>query len=269
MKYSDFDEIFNNLDDLSWKNDVDRKAIVDIAIKNFPNIAKMATKNATIIRLSGQSGSGKTTQLMPASYSLYEKKGIEPIHFAVRNFSELHPEYGKLLSEYGPSEIRERTNGFALRCLLVSITIAIELKYDILFEVTLLTPEFEEFILKRLKKNNYKCLFLCLAVSKDISDYFIEKRMRNCASFEAGRVIFKSSSSFFYDTLIDAMSFLEKCAGEERVIIWDAFHKKPIYDGKIKNSLQKLLQGRNMGIRKFKDELKLLEAKKKYLLKHF
>ena len=84
MKYSDFDEIFKHL---LWPNYIDNKQIVDIAIKNFPKIASGATKNATCIRLAGQSGSGKTTQLVPATLALYEESGIKAIHFAVRKFA--------------------------------------------------------------------------------------------------------------------------------------------------------------------------------------
>ena len=144
-----------------------------------------------------------------------------------------------------------------------------EMGKDILFEVTLLSPEFEDIILRCAKKYNYSTTFLCLAVSRSLSDEFIEKRKNTLGTNESGRVIYKSSSDFFYDTLLDALDYISKKCPDDRVIVWDAFKKQPIYDGKIKFALDKFIEGRNENNDFVYGEDELREAKTDYLIRNF
>ena len=67
-----------------------------------------------MFRIGGQSGSGKTTQLMPSIQNIIEKKNNNFINISIRLFSKYHPYYNNLLNQYGEGMIREKTNGFAL-----------------------------------------------------------------------------------------------------------------------------------------------------------
>lgn len=263
MKY--FEKILNHLNSFSWQCDVADEDVFEIAKNNFPKLCEGKTKTGKLLRLAGQSGSGKTTQLLPAAMAYFQAKNLKPIRFAVRDFATLHPRYNELIEEFGSGQIREKTNGFALRCLLLSIIFAINQGYDILFEVTLLSTEFEDFIFENLKKNEYSVLFLMLAVNKNISDYFIERRSLHSTT-ELKRVVYKSSADYFEKALSTDIEYFAKNYGEERVIIWSAFNKKPVFDGVFKNAEKVFFETKKIASLEFQDENALRDAKIEYLL---
>lgn len=265
MNYLDFKEILKHLDTLCWKCDIDDNDIFDIAVNNYSKFVDNNTKNHKLIRVAGQSGSGKTSQLLPCAEKYFEKKDIKPISFAVRNFAYLHPNYNTIIERFGISQMREKTNLFALKCLLVTLILAVNDGYDILFEVTMLTPSFEEFINIYLDNNKYDKLFLVLSVNKDISNYFIDKR-KNTRGKEAGRIVYKSSTDFFYDALDDSMKYYVENYQKERVIIWDAYSLLPIYDGIFKNALKPFEDARKNISNNFSNEELMKSAKIDYLL---
>ena len=264
--FDDFKNIFSHLSSLTWKNEIDDELIFDIASKNYKNITNGHTKNKNIFRLVGQSGSGKTTQLLPAAKECFSKKNINPICFSVRKFAQLHPKYDELLKEYGKAEIREKTNGFALKCLLVTLILAMSEGYDIIFEVTLLSFEFEKFINLYLDIFDYKMILFCLAVNKEISDYFISKRQQN-SLIEGSRKVYKASADFFYDSMEKSLIFLSKESPKRRIIIWNAFDELPKYDGNIESCIEVFKNEQKKTSNNFNDEKKLLDAKIDYLLK--
>ena len=268
MELKDFEEILNHLKTFSWDCDIQDEIIFEIAKNNFSELIKDKTQNKNMIRLVGQSGSGKTTQLMPSARAYFESKNMSPIRFAVRDFAVLHPHYSELLNKFGKEQIREKTNGFALRCLLMSVVFATESGYDILFEVTLLSKEFEDFIFNYLNKNKYKNLFLVLAVNKKVSDYFIEKRGKGIGS-EAKRVVYKASSDYFENAVNEDIGYFSKNHGEERVIIWSAFEKKPVFDGYFKDAETIFFRTKKIASNDFQDEKSLCDAKISYLINDF
>ncbi len=265
MELKDFDEILEHLNSFSWENDVSNELVFEIAKNNFEKLSKGKTKNHKMIRLAGQSGSGKTTQLLPTASAYFEKHGINPIRFAVRDFAILHPKYNELLSQFGKEQIREKTNGFALRCLLLSLIFAICDGHDILFEVTLLSHEFEDFIFSYLTKNNYLCLFFVLAVNKEISDHFIHERSLHSLT-EAKRVVYKASSDYFEKALCDEISYFAKTHPNEHIIIWSAYNFLPVFDGKFSNAEKIFFETKKITSHEFQNEDELRDAKIKYIL---
>lgn len=265
MELKDYESILKHLNSFSWENKVADEMIFDIAKNNFLKLTQGKTKNHKIIRLAGQSGSGKTTQLLPTANAYCKKHGICPIRFAVRDFAPLHPNYNELLQEFGKEQIREKTNGFALRCLLISLILAIDEGYDILFEVTLLSRPFEDFIFLHLYKNNYSCLFLVLAVNKEISDYFIHERSLHSV-IEAKRVVYKASSDYFEKALCDEISYFAQAHKNERVIIWSAYDFLPVFDGKFADAEKVFFETKKITSHKFQNEDELRDAKIKYIL---
>lgn len=265
MELKDFEKVLDHLKTFSWDCDVQDDVIFEIAKNNFASLTNDNTKNKKMIRLVGQSGSGKTTQLMPSAVAYFRSKNMRPIRFAVRDFAGLHPKYNDLIKKFGKEQIREKTNGFALRCLLISVIFAIEDGYDILFEVTLLSQEFEDFIFNFLSKNGYQNLFLVLAVNKKISDYFIEKRGSSVGN-ESKRVVYKASSDYFENAVNEDIGYFAKNYGKEHVIIWSAFEKEPVFDGYFKDAEKIFFETKKIASNDFQDEKTLRDAKILYLM---
>ena len=265
VRYSDFEKIFHHLNTLCWECNLDDQIIFDIAASNFAKISANCTQNRTVVRLAGQSGSGKTTQLLPCAKRYFAKKNLRPINLAVREFASLHPHYAEIIQKFGQSEMREKTNLFSLKCLLVTLIFAINDGYDILFEVTYLTPEFEDFVNQWLAAKHYQKINLVLAVNQKISDYFIEKR-KNLAEKESGRIVYQTSADFFYNVLARAMQYYAQNYPQEKVIIWDAYATKPIYTGEFSHSLAPFAAARKNISDHFTDEDLLRNAKIDYLL---
>ncbi len=265
INFEDFKTLLAHLKTMPWHSDVEDETIYKIAVENFHSISKNATKNRNFIRLIGQSGSGKTTQLLPASEQLFKVNNLSPIVFSVRKFASWHPNYNNLVQKYGQNRIREITNGFALRCLLFCAIFSMENGYDAIFEVTILSKQFEAFIAKYLNIYNYNVLYLCLAINKKTSTYFINKRKISACSQESGRIVNSSSSNFFYKTLLPTLKYLSKITPNERIIIFNAFDPQPKYDGQLKNCIKPYVKERKNYLNPFNDELLLLNAKKAYL----
>ena len=175
------------------------------------------------VRLVGQSGSGKTSQLLPAVKEALSTNGVPFVSFAVRDFVKYHPDLEAIKQACGESLLREKTNMFALVLLTEVLLRCISKKMPILLEVTLLAPIYESCIHAFLEKNGYLCDYQCLAVPKSVSDAWIQKRF-----LETKRVVSQNSSSFFYDTLEPAFKALHGFSLKNRVFIWDRVHEVPL-----------------------------------------
>ncbi|MGX8716440.1 MAG: zeta toxin family protein [bacterium] len=196
-----------------------------LAEQAFQEKTSILSENPTCpfcVRLVGQSGAGKTSQLLPAVKEASVTNGIPFISFAVRDFVKYHPDLEKIVQTYGESLLREKTNMFALTLLTEVLLRCISKKLPILLEVTLLAPVYEACIHAFLIKNGYHCDYQCLAIPKSVSDAWIQKRF-----LETKRVVSQNSSSFFYDTLEPAFKALQGIALKNRVFIWDRVHEMP------------------------------------------
>ena len=174
------------------------------------------------IRLVGQSGSGKTSQLLPAVKAALEAQSQKFVSLAVRDFVPYHPNLSAIREHYGEGLVREKTNAFALTLLTLVLVRCIREHLPILFEVTLLSPEYERFVHRCLSEEGYGCDYHCLAIAKETSDTWIEAR---CC--ETHRVVSKRSSDFFFQTLQPALESLQSVRMPNRVFIWDAYHTEP------------------------------------------
>lgn len=176
------------------------------------------------IRLVGQSGSGKSSQLLPSVQSALDKYHYPFVIIAVRNFVPYHPHVEAIKQQYNQGIIREKTNAFALILLTMVLIHCIEQQRSILLDMTLLAPKYEQMIHRYLQAHHYACDYQCMAIRKEVSDAWIAERCR-----ETGRVVEKSSSGFFYNTLEPAFTSLQAFASmTNRVIIWDRAHPQPM-----------------------------------------
>ena len=119
--------------------------------------------NPILIRVVGQSGSGKSTQLIPALEDILKK--ISYIKINVGKFAPFHPEYTKW-QKLSPELMREKTNGFALRALILFYRNCIENHVNILCDMTLLEPEIEHYLMMLAKKHGYQIQLHVLCVPK-------------------------------------------------------------------------------------------------------
>ena len=211
-----------------WFDDTETSIVISQAEKVFNVMIENKTRSKILYRLCGQTGSGKTTQLLSAVEHVTLDLNLNPVVLGVRSCAEYHPKYEEFKKNFPAGELREKTNGFALKCMGYVLKLLIENGYMILLDITLLDPIFEEYVLNLLKVNNYIVHYHILAVNKTISDEFIVKRFKS-----SGRVIYKTSSDYFYEILSKGLKFICENDDKNNCFIWNAFDLEPVYFGKI------------------------------------
>ena len=193
-----FEKILEYVKNSPWPDDSEYEIIVDQAHKVYEDITKGKDKDTRFYRICGQTGSGKTTQLLKSLEMYMEFNKKKPVVLGVRTCASYHPYYKELLEKHGNGNIREVTNGFALKCMIYVLKLLIENHYLILLDITLLDPIYEEYVLDLVKENSYVVEYHIMAVNKAISDSFIIKRLKT-----TGRVVKKESSEFLFSDLND------------------------------------------------------------------
>ena len=200
----------------------------EILKKVLADLTLATTKNRHLIRLAGISGSGKTTQILPAVEAWSEKNGFEPILMAARRFVEYHPHYEEIKEFYGTENVRKMTDEFATIMLFLSISELIKGGYDIILDVTLLDPEMESILLRMMNANEYEKMLVMIAISPEIAEKHLSGRKWRHS---------KETEQEFIRATEKAMEFYAKNVAEMRTIIWNTYEGEPVYDGPIKESL--------------------------------
>jgi aminoglycoside phosphotransferase (APT) family kinase protein len=216
-----------------------------------------------LIRIIGQSGSGKTTQLYEA---LRNTAGHGFVSVNVGCFAKFHPEYELIKSEFGIKSIREKTNGFALLLLFRVMELLIEHKHSILLDLTVLDQRFESYF-GQLLHLDYCVIYNALAVPRTLSDKFIQKREQ-----QEGRIVSKSSADYFFEKLIPSLQYLgSREEPKRRFVLWNAYSDKNIADMSFPNETffikMKAEQDKNMAEFQIRDPAALLESKKNFYQK--
>ena len=217
-----------------WPSNV--KPEQQVGLTEYPAILKKviedftlaATKNHRLIRIAGVSGSGKTTQILPAVEAYCKKNNYEPILMAARRFVEYHPHYQEIKDYYGDEILRKMTDEFATIMLFLTLSELIKDGYDIVLDVTLLDPEMEAILLKLLKVGNYEMLILMIAVSPTVTEKFLSGRAWRHS---------KETELEFIRATSKALKFYVENAPDIRIVLWSVYDKPPVYDGPIKDCL--------------------------------
>lgn len=207
-----------------------------VSMGKYPAILKQAvadltlaaTKNHHLIRIAGVSGSGKTTQILPAVEAYCNENGFEPILMAARRFVEYHPHYQEIKDFYGEENLRKNTDEFATIMLFLTLSELIKGGYDIVLDVTLLAPEIEAILLDLTKAGNYEMLILMIAVSPTVTEHFLEGRAWRHT---------KATEQEFIRATSEALEFYATHSPDTHIILWSVYDKPPIYDGPIKDCL--------------------------------
>ena len=218
-----------------WPSEV--KPEWQVSLKEYPEILKKtlkdftlaATKNHQLIRIAGVSGSGKTTQILPAVEAYCKKNNFEPILIAARRFVEYHPHYQEIKDFYGDENLRKMTDEFSTIMLFLTLSELLKGGYDIVLDVTLLDPEIEAILLKVLRKVDYDMLILMIAVSPTITEKYLAGRAWRHS---------KETEKEFIRATSHALEFYAKNSKDTRIIIWSVYDKLPVYDGPIKDSVK-------------------------------
>ena len=217
-----------------WPSDV--KPEWQVKLADYPVISqkilvdftKDKTKTKQFIRIAGLSGSGKTTQILPAVEAYSKKHNQKPVLVAARLFVEYHPYYQEILNEYGIENLRQKTDEFSTIMMFLTLSALTHEGYDIILDVTLLDPTVEQILLGMLERGNYQTLLLMIATSPTVTEHFLGGRSWRHS---------KETEQEFIRATKKALDFYAKNAGDERIILWSVYDKPPIYDGKIKNAL--------------------------------
>jgi hypothetical protein len=217
-----------------WPSEV--KPEWQVGLKEYPGIvAKVledftlaATKNHHFIRIAGLSGSGKTTQILPAVEAYCKKNNFEPILLAARRFVKYHPHYEEIKEYYGEENLRKMTDEFATIMLFMTISALIKGGYDIVLDVTLLDAEIEQILIKLLQDTEYETLLLMIAVSPTVTEHYLSGRAWRHS---------KETEQEFIRATENALGHYAKTMPNMRIIIWSVYDKEPVYDGKVKNCL--------------------------------
>ena len=207
-----------------------------VSLAEYPTIAKQVfadftagkTANHQFIRIAGLSGSGKTTQILPAVEAYCKKRELSPVLVAARRFVEYHPHFQEIKDFYGEKDLRKMTDEFSTIMMFMTLDALTKTGYDIILDVTLLDPEVEQILLGMLGSNHYDTLLLMLATSPTVTEHFLKGR--------AWRHSAKTEQEFIRATA-HALDFYAKAAPDMHIILWSVYDKPPIYDGPIKNCL--------------------------------
>ena len=185
-----------------------------ILAKVIADFTLAATKNHHLIRIAGLSGSGKTTQILPAVEAYSKKHDFEPILIAARRFVEYHPHYQEIKDYYGDENLRKLTDEFSTIMLFLTLSELIKNGYDIVLDVTLLDPEMEAILLKMLTASTYDFTILMIAVSPTVTEKFLSGR--------AWRHSRETEQEFIRATE-KALEFYSQNSPDTHIIIWSAY----------------------------------------------
>ena len=256
-------KLLNDVDKSCWKDNTNLEEIFNVSNIAYKKISKGKTKNRKIYRIAGQSGSGKTSTLFePLVYSL-EENGVYPVKLGVRFFSEYHPKHKELLKEFGISEIRERTNGFALKCLILTLFKLLKNGYFVVLDITFLMPSFERYLNFLIAKFNYNCEYYIISLNRKLSKNFIRIR-QNEKGKEGGRIIKNCSERYFYKRVLPSIKYLSKLDKASYVKIWSPFYLYPFCFKDLNNAKGCYKNLRKLNSRELIGKEKLINFRKIY-----
>ena len=215
-----------------------------------------------LIRVSGQSGSGKSSQLVPAVQEALNK--IPYLKINVGAFASFHPRYEDW-QKNDPDHMRENTNGFALRALVLFYKHCILNRVNLVFDMTLLEPEIDLYLMTLAKKMGYRIQTHVLCVPRKVSDTLIALRQK-----QTGRFVKPSSSDYFFMALAPSLKALTKSQIFDRndtLILWSHTLTHPIKTTHFNNPtvLRKLNLFQRKSNTRMKNPKNLLTIKKKWM----
>lgn len=245
-----------------WQSDLKREWQVkdedykNILLKILTDLTKGKTLNKKIVRIAGISGSGKTTQLLPAAEEYFKNKKMSPVLVAAREFAPYHPHFNEIKGFYGEENVRKKTDDFSAIMLFLTLNELVRQGYDIILDVALVDPSMEQILQQLVNTYDYEELILLIAASKEVAIKHLESRGWRHSGAAEGE---------FIRAMSVALNFYAENFSNLRVIMWDTFSEEPIYDGKVKGALPAFEKASSITEVPPHDEAVLLERKIAYL----
>lgn len=218
-----------------WPSEVKKEW--QVSLEEYPSIlmkiladftaGKTTSKN--LVRIAGLSGSGKTTQLLPAVEAYFEKNNENPVLVAARRFAPYHPHYQEINDFYGEANVRKLTDEFSTIMMFLSLNELIKNGYDIILDVTLLDPAIEKILINLLEKAHYEHFIVMIAASPEVTEKHLAGR--------SWRHTRETELEFIRATSL-ALKFYAEASPETKIILWNTYDENPIYDGPVKSSLE-------------------------------
>ena len=217
-----------------WPSDVDPKWQVglneypEILVKIIQDFTEGKTKQHQLIRIAGLSGSGKTSQILPAVENYCDQKKLNPVLVAARRFVDYHPHKREIEEAYGAENLRKKTDEFSTIMMFLSLNALTKQGYDIILDVTLLAPEVESILIDMLESENYDAMLLMIATSPTVTEHFLGGRSWRHS---------KATEEEFIRATKKALDFYATRTPELNTVLWSVYDLEPIYHGPIKDSL--------------------------------
>ncbi|MBR2839858.1 zeta toxin family protein [Candidatus Saccharibacteria bacterium] len=208
-----------------------------VGVSEYAEIVKRAVSDLTVgatagrrlIRIAGISGSGKTTQILPAVEAYCSVREILPVLVAARVFVKYHPHYAEISKFYGEENVRKMTDEFATIMLFLVLSALIRGGYDIVLDVTLLDPEMEGILVKMVREGRYEMMLLMVAVSPVVTEKFLAGRAWRHS---------KETELEFVRATVRALEFYANALPDGRVVMWSVYDLLPVYDGELSECLE-------------------------------
>ena len=237
-----------------------------VGVEEYPAIVARAVNDLTVgatcgrqlIRVAGISGSGKTTQILPAVEAYCEAREMSPVLVAARVFVKYHPHYEEILECYGEKDLRKMTDEFSTIMLFMVLSELIKGGYDVILDVTLLDPKMEGILVKMLSAARYEMMLLMVAVSPVVTEKFLAGReWRHTRETELE----------FVRATDKALEFYASSMPEGRVVMWSVYDLEPVYDGGLSGCLSIFREYSEREEMPAKDDEERRKAKIEYLIK--
>ena len=233
-----------------------KKEVRKASEKAVRDLMKSATCGGVLVRLAGQSGSGKTTQLLPAALHFFEKQNLRPAVIAARNLAKYHPHYEEILAEFGEAEIRKRTDDFATILMYLVVVELTRKKCDMIIDLSFASTKVENLLILMTKKYTQRMVLLMAVAPKKVEELLRGRSWRHTQELERE----------FLDATEKALKFYGKKCGNMRAVMWGFDKLEPIYDGEMMGACE--VWEREMKRKKYDEKYSIEElvvAKKRYL----
>ena len=228
----------------------------EIVKRVVAEITKSRTRGRELVRVAGVSGSGKTSQLVPAAEAFLMKRGMKPALVAGRVFVPYHPYCSEIVREYGKENLRKMTDDFATVMMFFVMKAVIKMGCDVIVDLALVSPEMEGMLMKMLMEGKYKSTMLMMVASPEA----VEKNLKGREWRHA-----EATEKEFARETEKALELYAKMMPEMRVVMWNTCDEEPVYDGEMAEALVPFRECVAEAKNSMSDIGKLRQAKIKYL----
>jgi hypothetical protein len=154
--------------------------------------------------------------------------GMRPVHVAVGHFAKYFPNFDEF-ARADPAGLREKTNCFALCLMMTAIRSLCLVGFDAIFELAMLEPLFEDFILDAAA--DYDVRVFGIACPREFSDANIARR-----AADTGRTVNAASADYFWNSYPAGFDVWRRRRPAAECALWGASDAGPVFVGPLSDS---------------------------------